>query len=557
MSDKGLNFDGLTRLIRGELVSRGHPGSTVTVAKDEEIVFSKGFGHANLEDREKADADTVYRCASITKPVVTTGFMQLYEEEHFKLGDSANQHLDVKIETSFREEPTIRDLLTHYSGMPTRVPPLVYTEEEAPTIREYLKEAAIATKAPGEVWAYCNTAFTIIGYLIKRFTGESYDTYLRKNVLKPLDMNSSDFEVTPELEDRMAQGYKRPGIEGELTPVKSYINGTRPADPCGSLLSTTEDLAKFAICHLNKGCYEGERILEPETVELMGSLQAPTGDSESGMGLSWFRSIHHGRVMLSHTGGVPGFANHLALYPEEKLAASWLSNLNDGTGWRPPAPNALWTLLGNDRQGRLDTLPADWENLIGRYKSGRPEAQVRAENGYLTLDAGGKTLLEKIEKDRYLIHGSSNDGYEVTFKYDPKGVAQELYLRTQVFSRYKEEEPEVDADAKLKGTWEGKYVHPYGIFPLTLKIIDESTAYITEMTGNETVFQEFIAKSGRVNGTYKTAVPVKYRGWGVEELQSELDLLAVEGVLEGTLTLTSEEKPYRFVTDIKLKRVTN
>ncbi len=326
----------MEKFISAELESRRHTGSSVAVVLKDAIVWSKGFGYRSVEKKLNAVPETTYRCASVTKPVVATGFLQLMEKGKFHLDDPVNNHLDVKIQTTFGKEPTIRDLLTHHSGLPTRVPPIFYRRSEALTLRKYIAKAARTVQPPGKSYAYCNTAFTIIGHLIELFSGTPYDRYLRENVLKPLEMNSSDFESTKTIEEQLTQGYDRAGGPDEsVQPVKPYVNGTVPEDPCGSLFSTVMDLSHFVVAHMNGGIYKGHRILKSETLEEMHKLQAGAGSSRSGMALSWFRNIHDGHAMLSHTGSMPGFTNHVAFYPDQKMGVCWLSNLNDGTAWKP------------------------------------------------------------------------------------------------------------------------------------------------------------------------------------------------------------------------------
>ncbi|MHA1711714.1 MAG: serine hydrolase domain-containing protein, partial [Candidatus Freyarchaeota archaeon] len=459
-------FEELEKFVLAELESREHPGSSVAVVKDQEIVWSRGFGYSNIEKKIPATPETVYRCASVTKPVLTMGFLQLMEKGKFQLDDPVNDYLDVKIQIDFKEQPTIRDLLTHHSGLPTRVPPIYHDRREAPTIKEYLAKAARSVRPPKRSFAYCNTGFAIIGHLIELFTGKPYDRHLRENVLKPLEMGSSDFDLTPSIEELLAQGYDRiGGPEESLQPVKPYILGTIPQDPAGSLLSTVIDLAHFLIANMNGGVYKGHRILGEETLREMHRLQAPAGNSRSGMALSWFRSIHDGHVMLAHTGGMPGFTNHVAFYPELRIGVCWLSNLNDGTGWRPPAPTALRIVAGeypSFNPKTIQTVPDEWRRIIGTYGKRGQKRFIRVKNGYLVLEGmgGGELYLEKVDETKYLVHGARYDGYELTFEYGKDGNVKQFDLGNEAVPRYIEEKLPINESADLVGLWRGEYVHP-------------------------------------------------------------------------------------------------
>ncbi|MGD2142701.1 MAG: serine hydrolase [Candidatus Bathyarchaeota archaeon] len=530
-------FDSLERFVSAELESRKHPGSSVAVVDGDEIVWSRGFGYANIEEGLEATPETIYGCASVTKTVVTFGFLQLMEAGKFNLDDPVNDHLDVKIKTDYDEEPVIRDLLTHYTGMPTRVPPLFYDRDRALTLEEYIAEAARTVRPPRRKWVYCNTSYTILGRLIELWTGETYDRYIKNNVLEPLEMRFSDFDHTPCVLERLARGYKRAGgPENPLIPNERYVLGTLPQDPAGSLYSTVLDLGNFVIANLNGGEFKGRRVLQEETVEEMHRLQMSPGKSNSGMALTWFRNMHDGHVMLSHTGGLPDYANHVAFYPELGIGICWLSNLRDDSVWRPPAPTALRILAGEEapfNPSRIQRIPENWKNLIGVYGDETVQHNLRFSNGYMMLD---ELILEEIDESRYMVHGSTNDGYELTFEFGEDGFVRQFDLGNSFFSRYIEEKVEVEEGMELEGVWRGEYVNSIGFHTLELEIMGSSEGIAIDEDGNEIELFEFSAESGIVNGSGVFEIPEEYARWGVlKEDEISLELKAVHGGLKGLL----------------------
>ena len=553
-----MEFEELERFIEAELECRRHPGSSVAVVKGDEMVWAKGFGYADLEEKRPATPDTIYRCASVTKPVVTVALLQLMEKGKFTLDDPVEEHLGFKIKSPYEERPTVRDLLTHRTGMPTRVPPIFKKLEEAPTLREYVEEAARTVRPPGERWEYCNTAYAMLGLLIEAFSGQPYTEYVVENVLKPLEMNSSGFELTPEMEERLATGYVRwGGPDQPLKRVEPYYLGTRPEDPAGSLYSTVVDLSHFVIMQLNGGVYKGKRILEEETLEEMQRLQAPAGASRSGMALTWFRSIHDGHVMLTHTGGMPGYTNHVALYPELGIGICWLSNLNDGTGWRPPAPTALRIAAREKAPFNpewVQRVPEEWRKLVGLYGERGKTIRLTVRNSYLIIENLG-AYLEKIDETRYIVHGSTYDGYELTVEYDEEGNVKQLDLSVFEYPRYVEEPPKVDEEMPLQGHWRGEYHHPYGFYQLDLIIGSAKRGMATDMDGRLTPFEDFTAEKGKVRGVYRFKPPKAYRGWMAEEFRVEVDLHAWEGRLQGLLRFTSKRPGDLWIVPITLERV--
>lgn len=526
------------RFVEAELECRRHPGSSLSVIQDGEIVLAKGFGYADVDKKRRAEPVTVYRCASVTKPVVTVGLLQLMERGRFDLDDEANSHLDVKIRDIRGGEPTIRDLLTHRSGMPTRVPPIYLMDEEPMTLRGYIESAARAVRPRREKWAYCNTAYIIAGYLIELFSGDTYDTYVTENVLKPLEMNSSAFTLKPEIQGDLAQGYKRAGgLDEPLIPVEPYILGTAPEDPAGSLYSTVLDLANFLIMNMGGGVFKGRRILREETVEEMHRLQAPSDGSRSGMALTWFYTIHDGHVMLSHTGGLPDYTNHVCFYPELGVGVCWLSNLQDGSGWRPPSPTVLKMVAGEEPifEG-LQVVPGNWDKICGIYGDETRQSVVAVRNGYLMMDDA--VLLQRVDDARYVAHGPSHDGYEVTFEYDVGGEAERLSVGTSTLPRYRPMEPRVDTDMDLRGAWRGEYYDSSGFHVIDLVIEDEATATVNGPTGERVTPSEFEAKDGRIACVFRYRIPEEYARWGTREnADVDVKLYAVEGRLKGTLAV--------------------
>ncbi|MCW4050140.1 MAG: beta-lactamase family protein [Candidatus Bathyarchaeota archaeon] len=530
-------IENIDRFVEAELSCRSHSGSSVSIIRGGEVAWSKGFGYANVDEKEHAEAETVYRCASVTKPVVTVGLLQLMEKGKFSLDDEANSHLDVKIRDVQGDEPTIRDLLTHRSGMPTRVPPIYMLDEEPLTMKGYIESAARAVRPRGEAWAYCNTAYMIAGYLIELFSGKTYDKYVTEKVLQPLEMKSSTFTLTPEISGKLAQGYKRAGgPDKPLIPVSPYLLGTMPEDPAGSLYSTVLDLANFVIMNMNGGSFKGRRILKEETIEEMHRLQAPSGNSRSGMGLTWFYSIHDGHVMLSHTGGLPDFTNNVCFYPEKKAGVCWLSNLQDGSGWRPPSPTILRIVVEEKPRfsETLQTVPGNWDKICGVYGDETRQVALGMRNGFLTMN--NMVLLERIDDARYIAHGPSNDGYEVTIDYGEDEQAKSISFGTTSLPRYTPEKPVIDTSLELEGTWKGEYYNSSGFHTLELNIKDETHGTVRDPQEESMVLDEFKATEGKVTGAFKYIFPKEFARWGTSDYTDViLELTAVSGQLKGVL----------------------
>jgi len=527
--------------------SRHVPGFSVAVVKGEDIVWSKGFGYSNLEREIPASPETVYRVASVSKPVIATGLLQWMERGRFHLDDPVNELIDdVKIQTEFEEQPTVRNLLSHTSGLPVHVDPICFDLSETVTLEEMIRKSAIAVYPPNERIVYSNTAFNIVGYLVGLFAGEPYPRYMKRGLFEPLEMNSSSFEQTPRIRRLMAQPYscKKPGEA--LKAVRPWYGGSLPEKPCGSLFSSVIDLGHFLIAQMNGGLYKGERILKEETIKEMHKLQASAGASRSGYALAWKRTWHYGNLMLSHTGGNLGWTAHVAFYPELKTGIVILCNLNDNSGWRPPAREALRLVIGgtisfDPGSIKVDIVPEQWRKLAGTYTREFRNVHIKIENGNLVLERGSeKAYLERLDEERYLVHGGGSDGMELTFEFDEKGFSKQIDLETETFQRFIEDRRPIDEGAVLTGIWHGNYVHPYGYFKMELRIDSDTRASATDMAGEFKTLSNFEAKNGRVTGGFRFKNIPGYVGWGADEMEANLDLVAIEGRLEGRMTIKSD-----------------
>ena len=540
-------FDVLDRFLVTEMQKQKVPGFSTAVVKGSDIVWCKGFGYANMEEKVPATSETVYRVASVSKPVVATGLLQWMERGRFRLDDPVNELMEnVKIQTRFEKQPTVRNLLSHTSGLPVHADPICFDVSETVPLEEMIRKSAIAVRPPDQEIVYSNTAFNIAGYLVGIFAGEPYPDYMRKNVLDPLEMRSSAFEQTSRIRKMMAQPYSRKKTDAPIEAVRPWYAGSIPEKPCGSLFSSARELGHFLIAQMNHALYKNTRILNETTLNEMHKLQASAGMSRSGYALSWKRTWHFGNLMLSHTGGNLGWTAHMAFYPELKLGIIILCNFNDNSGWRPPAREGLRLLVGGPLPFNQEAIKTnahlEWsKRLVGTYTREFRNVHIIVEGGNLILERGReKAYLEKLDEARYLVHEGGSDGMELTFEFGEGDVAKQFDLETETFPRYVEDKRPIDETEDLIGTWRGSYVHSYGYSTMNLKIESRTHASVTDMQGNEVPVGDFEAHRGRVTGMMRFKVSPEYVGWGAEEFQITLNLSAIEGKLEGNMNLKSE-----------------
>jgi len=535
-------FEIIDNYVSSVVKERNLPGSSVAIIKDREIVWSKGFGYADLEEKIPATSDTVYRYCSITKPFVTAGLLQLMEKGMFSLDDPVNDHLEkAKVKTIFAKQPTIRDLLTHYSGLPTIGTPRARNESEASSTEKYIDKFARTIRPPGQIHGYSNPGFVIVGHLIEHFSGIPYPAYIKENVIKPLEMNSSDFYLTQQMEERLSTGYGRRNTMEPVQRVTPYVSGIYPPAGSGNLYSTCNDYAHYIIAQMNGGVYKGKRILKEETLKESHRLQAATGNSRSGMGLSWFRFMHNGHVVIRHTCGMLGWVSHVAFYPDLKTGVIWNTNLNDGSGWRPPALTALGMASGeyktfDPETTRYETIPEEWRKMAGTYGSPDQIVEVKIEEGNLVMGEGdGKVFLEKMEGLRYMVHGGLNDGLELTFERDKEGRIKQFDLGTSVIHRY------------LTGSWRVIHAANPRFFDFVLDIESENKATAKTKDRVKLPITSFNVEDQRITGSLKIAEPQDTIGLSTPppKYDVEFELSYIEDLLIGQIRISPEKSTAR------------
>ena len=281
-------------------------GAVTVVGRKDGVVAFDAVGQRNLEAKAPMTKDTLFRIASMTKPVTAIGIMILADEGKLSPDDDVAKHLPeftdqmllvpMKLGTTTPgtaptlKKPTraikLRDLLTHTSGVadyPKGVND-VYVKRN-----RTLAETALATALqpltfePGTKWQYSNSGIDTLGRVIEVVSGESYEKFLQKRVFEPLGMKNTTFYPTQEQRDRLAMIYFK-GKGDKLFPATNPIIGL-PADakhpiPAGGLISCGDDLAKLYRMMLNKGELNGKRILSEKAVAEMTKVQ--TGDIKTG-----------------------------------------------------------------------------------------------------------------------------------------------------------------------------------------------------------------------------------------------------------------------------------
>jgi CubicO group peptidase (beta-lactamase class C family) len=315
----------LEELIQSGLATGKLVGLAVGLVQANAVVYTKGFGVRDLATGAPVTAESLFHMASVSKPFSATAIMQLVEQGKVALADPVVKHLPYFTLADARyQEITIRQILNHTSGMPD-VEDYAWEQGQSDegALERYTRSLSDQTLigAPDAQFAYSNIAFEVLGDLIAKVSGLSFETYIKTHILTPLGMHQCTFlrsEVPAALATTPHIGTER----AEVSPVYPY---NRQHAPSSTLHSNAVEMCRWALANLNHGALDGARILQPASYDLLFQPDRETGE-DNAIGLSWFHADYKGVPRISHGGGDTGYATYFAMFPTQQAAVAVMAN---------------------------------------------------------------------------------------------------------------------------------------------------------------------------------------------------------------------------------------
>ena len=351
---------------------------SVLVARDTQVLFSKGYGFANLEWEAANAPNTKFRLGSITKQFTAASILLLEERGKLSISDPVKKYLSDA--PAAWDKITIFHLLTHTSGIPsfTGFPDYPKLEPFATTTAELV--ARFRDKPlefePGAKWNYSNSGYLLLTHLLEKISGEAYEKFVQENIFNPLGMKDTGYDSNSAVILHRASGYVHINDRFENA---SFIHMSVPRG-AGGLYSTTEDLLKW-----EQGLFGGKLLKAASLEEMITPFK---DDYAFGLGVR----MVGGHKLIDHGGGIEGFNTLLAYYPEDKLTLVVLANVNGR------APEEIATKLAAVCHGETVTLTSErkqiavdsklLESYVGKYQIANGPAIV------ITLDKS--QLFEKL-----------------------------------------------------------------------------------------------------------------------------------------------------------------
>ncbi len=362
-----INEEALTGVLQTIVARWDVPGMGVGIVEDGKTIYARGFGVQSLVTGVPVTPDSFFCLASIAKCFVATAVMQLVEQGRLHL-DAPLVHAlpEFRLHDGRYRDITLRHILSHTSGMPdmdeAEYDVLVAhpeTDEGAP--ERYVRALAGRTMiaAPGERFAYSNIAYNVLGVLIARITGQTFEAAMRERILRPASMPESTFLPTEVPQDRLAPPHLRaPGMM--VNPISPYHRADAPAS---FLYSTVREMCAWASTSLNRGLHSGQRLLSRSGYDLMWTPVAQRDDPpfRETMGLGWTLGHFEGVQTVGHGGAGFGWTCFLALVPERNGAVIVVSN-EESAAHDLALQAALTSLMGKEPQPG----PVSWMIPIAR-----------------------------------------------------------------------------------------------------------------------------------------------------------------------------------------------
>ena len=412
------------------------PGVSVALVSDQEVIWSQGFGFADVERKAPATADTIYGICSISKLFTAIAVMQQRDAGTVRLDDPVSTYLPyfALTPTSAGDPPArVRDLLTHSAGVPRES---AHNYWDAPGFVFPTKEEVIAGLAgqkmlypPERYYQYSNLGMTLAGEIVERVSGVPYERYVRQAILEPLKLGRTTTSLPESERGRgLATGYGPLTREGAREVMPLYH--ARGITPAAGFASTVKDLGAFAAWQFRLLRNGGEEVLKAPTLREMQRVQWVDPDWKTTRGFG-FRVRRDGAdTLVGHFGSCPGYRTEITLSPRRRLATVVMINAMNvnteevGTQLMKVAAAALGEAA--ESRGRPAQPAPDLERYAGLYRSVWGElAVVPWDEGLAALDVPTSDILGDLVRLR-----RSEDGAFRRIREDGDDLGEEVRFET-------------------------------------------------------------------------------------------------------------------------------
>ena len=480
------NFSSLGSYIQTTMKDWKVPGVAVGIVQGSAPVYLKGFGVRNIQTRQPVTPDTLFDIGSCTKAFTSASIAMLVDDGKMNWDDKVDKSIPFfhLYDPMADENVTLRDLLTHRTGLPGA--DLLWYG--APISREEIvRRVAYVQPDAGfrTIFQYQNAMYVVLGYAVGRVSGGTWDDFVKQRLFRPLDMTESD---TSSIDAQKAPDFASPHVirdgKVQVIPWKNIDN----VGPAGSINSSVRDMAKWIALQLNDGVFDGNRLISSKNMQEMHRPQIviPPGEiptvffpdsMQLTYGFGWFIQDYRGHQLILHPGDIDGFEALTVLIPEIHTGYEVLVNMG-GDSYRQALgyhiadvllhlPERDWSahFKANDMkmQAEEKAQVASW--LAKRNPNTHPshdlsaytatytnpaygDAGISTQDRHLTLRFHGTTsALAYFQYDTFLAHLGTDEGEPtpVTFAQDSDGNISGFDLAGIHFQRHNESASKIPA----------------------------------------------------------------------------------------------------------------
>jgi len=376
-------------------------GISASIVEGNEVILAKGFGKSDKKNTISADENTLFPIGSITKLFTATAVMQLEEQGRIELDSPISAYMPdfgIKTRNPGTPVPTVRQLLTHHSGLPTNI--LCGFQEEAPGKENYrdlpaLLQQEYMVSEPDTAFAYCNIGYALLGVIIENVSGMSYSDYITKHIFRPLKMDDTAASLPVSIDGRFTKGYEG-RKEIEPYPVRDISAGT--------ILSTGKDMSRFMLMVLGHGSLGNKTIIRKETFETMITRQnsniALDRDFSIGLGYWLIDPIgFSGERLASHGGDLPPFHSVMITMPDAGIGVYLSANTSSANGTIIQMASDIVKMMYTEKTGKpVEEVPLPEETLL-------EEAAAAGLAGYYVTPMGLMEVRKKGKRMQAVLSG--------------------------------------------------------------------------------------------------------------------------------------------------------
>lgn len=458
------------------------PGAAVLVVKDGKVILRKGYGVASMEDKKPVSPDMIFRIGSVTKQFTSTAILKLAQEGKLNLDDNITKYFpDFPVNG---KTITVRHLLNHTSGIKSYTGDnvLMAKRDQSITTNEMLE--AIKKYpfdfAPGDRWLYNNSGYYMLGIIIERVSGKSYNEYISKSLFKPAGMKNT-FPNDEKLNATLAIGYSK--ASAETFEKATYVHPTVPY-AAGSIFSTVDDLWKW-----NQAVFTNKIVKQ----NLLEQAFAPTklnDGSYNSYGFGWQLGRIGEKKVIGHGGAIDGYLSMEIFVPEESLYVCILSNSAtvNPEGYAYDAASIVMGVKGNSPKP-IAVSESKLKEYEGVYQISSTEDRViRVKGDKITSQRTGGPVFQlyPIAAD---IFQFENSGSQLKFSRAADGSIKDVELIgndwvTQISTRTNKALPADRIEMALAHEIFDQYVGEYELAPgFIIKVWRDENSFKAQATG--------------------------------------------------------------------------